>query len=305
RVVRAAMMEPPCSLAAVGSPSGATHHYILSAIPPRKLSCTPEQPTETPDTLVPDFPQGLAWYQHNTLSVYPSMLAAQGLSHLLENPDFSDPLLHRTFGGCLHRPDPRRVDIHLLTDIASDEAAFLDKLEAQVRTDSAHKPRFADHIAWWKAFWQRSHITATGTSEADIVTRGYTLQRYITACAGRGAYPIKFNGSLFTVDRPDGRLTPDYRRWGGGYWIQNTRLAYWPMLAAGDFEMMLPCFNMYLHQMAVARERHRVFFNRPDAGFLPETATFFGLPWNGTYGGFDLDRPGAAAFLSCPYINRH
>ena len=27
-------------MAAVGSPSGATRHYILSAIPPRKLSCT-------------------------------------------------------------------------------------------------------------------------------------------------------------------------------------------------------------------------------------------------------------------------
>lgn len=32
----------------------------------------------------------------------------------------------------------------------------------------------------------------------------------------------------------------DYRRWGGPYWFQNTRLAYWPMLAGDDYEMMQP-----------------------------------------------------------------
>ena len=33
-----------------------------------------------------------------------------------------------------------------------------------------------------------------------IVTQGYVLQRFVSACAGRGAYPIKFNGSIFTMD---------------------------------------------------------------------------------------------------------
>jgi hypothetical protein len=32
-----------------------------------------------------------------------------------------------------------------------------------------------------------------------ILSRAYTLQRFIDACAGRGSYPIKFNGSIFTV----------------------------------------------------------------------------------------------------------
>ena len=33
-----------------------------------------------------------------------------------------------------------------------------------------------------------------------MVTRGYILQRFVTASAGRGNSPIKFNGSIFTVD---------------------------------------------------------------------------------------------------------
>ncbi len=40
------------------------------------------------------------------------------------------------------------------------------------------------------------------------VSQSYAMQRYMTACAGRGAQPIKFNGSLFTVghDLPEGAI---------------------------------------------------------------------------------------------------
>ncbi len=62
-------------------------------------------------------------------------------------------------------------------------------------------------------------------NEGEIISQGYALQRFITACAGRGTYPIKFNGTLFTVDFEG---DPDYRRWGPEYWLQNTRLMYWP-----------------------------------------------------------------------------
>ena len=77
----------------------------------------------------------------------------------------------------------------------------------------------------------------------------YALQRFITACAGRGAYPIKFNGSLFTVPYPGRPGDADYRRWGPGYWWQNTRLPYMSMCASGDFEMMWPLFRMYADQL--------------------------------------------------------
>ena len=60
------------------------------------------------------------------------------------------------------------------------------------------------------------------------MTELYAHVRYLQAVQGRGAYPIKFNGLLFTVNASGhGALpgtTPDYRNWGGGFWHQNTRL---------------------------------------------------------------------------------
>ena len=73
------------------------------------------------------------------------------------------------------------------------------------------------------------------------VTQAYVLQRWITACGGRGHYPIKFNGSIFTVDSKfageGNHTTPDWaRRWGDCFWWQNTRLPYFPMIARGDYD---------------------------------------------------------------------
>lgn len=85
-------------------------------------------------------------------------------------------------------------------------------------------------------------------ARVEVLSQAYKLQRYMNACAGRGNYPIKFNGSLFTVsgNEMNEMFDPDYRRWGEPYWFQNTRLPYWTMLAAGDFELMKPLFEMYM-----------------------------------------------------------
>ena len=143
------------------------------------------------------------------------------------------------------------------------------------------------------------------TPPHEALTRGYALQRYVYACAGRGNYAMKFNGNLFTVERKDGRYTPDYRRWGHGYWTQNTRLMYWSMLAAGDFDLMQAGMRLHTDQMPLAKERNWIFFHRPDSLFNCETAYFWGLPLMGQFGGFDWDKPGEAVFMSGPYIHRH
>ena len=120
---------------------------------------------------------------------------------------------------------------------------------------------------------------------AKTVSRGYALQRAMLACAGRGGSPIKFNGSIYTVDarEPDERFGADYRRWGGPYWFQNTRLAYWPMLPAGDLEMLEPLFRMYMDALPFATERTRAYFGHEGA-FFPETMTFWGSYANENYG---------------------
>jgi hypothetical protein len=57
---------------------------------------------------------------------------------------------------------------------------------------------------------------------------------------------------------PDGRrecYDADYRRWHASYWGQNTRLIYWPLLAAGDFEGMRAYFRFHLEILPAAMHR--------------------------------------------------
>lgn len=140
----------------------------------------------------------------------------------------------------------------------------------------------ASHYKWWNTFWNRSWVFVTGDSLADKVTQGYVLQRFVTACAGRGAYPIKFNGTIFTMDNPafkqDGKAHPmnaDFREWGGQYWFQNTRAMYWPMLASGDFEMMKPLFKMYADLLPANRKQVRQYYKH-DGAYFAETTPFWG-----------------------------
>ncbi len=199
------------------------------------------------------------------------------------------------------------------TDSALAWLAALDRQIAAVDANDLESARRA-HRQWWDAFWQRSWIRLPGQTktkaaagydpprrsgangkraasqtvgETDLhrIAQRYTLQRFVSACAGRGAYPIKFNGSIFTVDAREKKETydADYRRWGGCYWFQNTRLVYWPMLASGDFEMMRPLFRMFLDALPVAKTRTRRYFEHEGACF-PETMTFWGSYANSNYG---------------------
>ena len=129
--------------------------------------------------------------------------------------------------------------------------------------------------AWWDSFWHRSWIFVTGDKDATNTTLGYVLQRFVTACAGRGAYPLKFNGSLFIVDNPAVPYTADGRRWGGQYWMQNTRELYWPMLEAGDLDMMPPFFNMYAQIISNNAASVESYYGH-SGSYSAETSPFWG-----------------------------
>ncbi len=129
-------------------------------------------------------------------------------------------------------------------------------------------------------------VAAQGAdNDGEVVTRGYVLQRWINACAGRGACPIKFNGSIFTVDAQVGsaHFDADYRRWGGMYWWQNTRLPYWSMLSSGDFDLMRPLFAMYTGVLGLCRDKTQLYYEHGGA-FFPETMYFWGTNGNCDYG---------------------
>ncbi len=262
-----------------------------------------------PDTLLTGLRDRIGWYHHNKKSVGPELtLKVQGLSSLLK----TDPLLNRIFGAVIRAENGQRIDDRTLASPAAMSHRFdigvmtrhpatpeewlqaLDQAMDEAR-QVPFEPRRQAHEQWWREFWDRSwiHVTAAGTdrsaddekNDAFVVSRGYALQRFINACAGRGEYPIKFNGTLFTVDWPEeGPGGPDYRRWGPGYWWQNTRLPYYGMCASGDFDLMEPLFRMYIDALLpFCQERTRLYFKHAGA-FYPECIYFWGAVFSDTYG---------------------
>ena len=120
--------------------------------------------------------------------------------------------------------------------------------------------------------------------DAFIVSRAYALQRFVSACAGRGRYPIKYNGSILTVPANGRPLHADYRAWGPGYWWQNTRLPYCSMPTAGDFDLMEPLFEMYARQlMPLFKFRTHRYLDH-DGAYIPECIYFWGDMFSETYG---------------------
>ena len=247
--------------------------------------------------------------QGDTILTGVSGIAASALTWFHHNPAINDPrladphLADISFGATLDGPglvrnadttltsrvaaNTQLISIHPLTFTGPRWLSHLKAQAAQTNSLDLEATRRA-HRQWWQRFWERSYIYIHGSPTADSITRGYILQRFVTACSGRGAYPIKFNGSIFVVDNPgwksNGQSTPmnaDFRAWGGQYWFQNTRPMYWPRLAAGDFDEMMPLFRMYLHMLPENTLLVRKYYGHGGA-YFQETSPFWGgLPFMG------------------------
>jgi hypothetical protein len=247
-----------------------------------------------------DDPRAVVWYHRNEHSVVPLTLAHQGLAGIAGR--FHDPLLQRTFGGRMTSPelrktgpgtmsgkDLKRATIRIATHSAQTGTVSDWIGEIRKRTDSEGNPDAVrkETAAWWEAFWSRSWIFVDGDpGPQSLVTRSYILQRWMIACASRGSFPPKFNGSIFTVEPKFTEGQPfnaDWRKWGGCYWWQNTRLPYYPMLASGDFDLMSPLFDFYESVAPGCRARAGLYY-RADGVYFPETMTTFGTYGNADYG---------------------
>jgi hypothetical protein len=265
----------------------------------------PEKNRVNPDVILPHAAAEIAWCHHNTESQWRANLELTGLASEIANG--SDPILNRAFGAVvrangmaaasdtvLKTTQPAAnlsIRVFPLTHFAHSPELWRAGAQASADKVTADTPaRFAAHQAWWQEFWNRSwiDISSADPKEAETarrVTKAYDLQRFVTACAGRGALPIKFNGSLFTVNQV---FDADYRRWGGAYWWQNTRLPYWSMLYSGDYDLMLPLFKMYKNALPLRQAATRKYYGHEGA-FYPETMYFWGNYTDGNYG---LDRAG-------------
>ncbi|HEY4415770.1 MAG TPA: DUF5703 domain-containing protein, partial [Verrucomicrobiae bacterium] len=260
-------------------------------------------PIETAaDTVFPASGNQLTWCHFNPSSVYPTVMAQEHLESLTQK--YPDPLLHRCFGAALAGSDLTNINDHTLQS-SMPGRYFQLTLTALTETSAVSPQTWQNHLQtlveknshltlrqlrayheeWWHDFWDRSWLQVTGTPEAERVTQGYLMQRYMVAASSRGALPAKFNGGLFTVghDLPDGQESknedhsPDYRAWGNSYWNQNNRLLYWPLLATGDFDLIQPWFALYMNALPFAEDRTRLYFHHDGASF-PETMLFWGVP---------------------------
>ncbi|MBN1674458.1 MAG: fibronectin type III domain-containing protein, partial [Kiritimatiellae bacterium] len=252
--------------------------------------------------VVPDTgPEQLVWYYRNSSSMWARRMDAEGAASI--KSQFSDPLLNRTFGALIAGdgftrgagrnlvagPAARHtVSIHPLTRQTSTASDWVQAVQAQAAAAAALDlaDLRAAHRAWWTDFWNRSWVRCLNAdSTAQMVTQRYSLQRFVNACGGRGAQPIKFNGSIFTYDpynRDGGYEGPDYRQWGGAYWFQNTRLAYWPMPAAGDYDLMQPLFDTYRAMLPLRKALTGIRYGH-DGMCFPETVLFWGNYQDGDY----------------------
>lgn len=241
----------------------------------------------------------ICWFHQNERSVWENNLKHQ------EIPGWSDqgkdPLLGRIFGGCVGAVGAVKSTQEILvtepgTDqlvcVALDTSQGLPIEHWQEQVGEAlnwglSQPGESRNAAeaWWTDFWTRSYFFAEGSAEGRALTQGYLFQKYLLAAAGRGPYPIKFNGSLFTADWEFEKenYNGDYRRWGCGYWFQNTRLIYWAMLPMGMREIMDPYFRLYEEVLPLALYRCDEYFSHPGA-FLPETMNLWGGYLNTNYG---------------------
>ncbi len=271
---------------------------------------------ESADVVSPPSDGIIRWHHRNAYSVVPLTLKHQGLESLADT--VKDPLLNRTFGGqiagrgftadgpaAIKSAEPlSEFSLAIVAYAAQPES--LDEWNRQVGEIAAKADATAARqrtAAWWNAFWNRSWIFVAGGDAAATshVTQAYTLQRWMTACGGRGNYPIKFNGSIFTVEPKftEGQdFNADWRKWGDCFWWQNTRLPYFPMVARGDFDELQTLFRFYRNALPLCKARAKLYHNAQGA-YFPETMTIFGTYANNDYG---WDRKGHQPNEAlCPY----
>jgi hypothetical protein len=259
-----------------------------------------------PDVLM-NLSDQVAWYHQNPeLPGFRLNLKAQGLDGF----NLDNPLKDRIFGAVMSgkkfvkkdnttliskKGKERSLAIVVLTQQPTTPEKWLAEAEnIRKKDNSTNKVQQHDlHKNWWHNFWQRSWIDVSCSDtittplgivkQGDVLSRGYALQRFVNACGSRGKFPVKFNGSIFTVDYDGTESYGDYRRWGTGYWWQNTRLPLLSMPASGDFEMMQPLFNMYAAQLPLAKYRTNMAFGHEGAYFA-ECVYFWGAVFTESWG---------------------
>ncbi len=189
----------------------------------------------------------------------------------------------------------KSMDLRLAIRIKQDES--LEKWEKEVNNIAAGTKETTEKDkkltqGWWKEFWERSYIyinpylNAQKAQTADILTdsiaaawlvgRNYQLFRYMMGCSRNAIHPVLFNGGIFNVDNPNGKL-PEFRNWQDcEFMAQNQRLVYWPLLKSGDKDLMQPVINQYTGQIDLQTARAKEYWGIEGSAY-PEGLNIYGL----------------------------
>ncbi len=226
------------------------------------------------------------YHENGCHTVFDESVAQQGLEQFAS--DMYNPLKNLIFGGRLKTLSASSSYRHYIITMASLQGSkqeWLNKLDATEKSVLISRDKKQTR-KWWNDFWKRSFIESEGSTA--MMTRNYTLFRYLLGCNAKSEWPTKFNGGLFTFDPElvdkSCNFTPDFRKWGGGtHTAQNQRLVYWPMLRSGDFDLMTPQFEFYRRILNTAQLRSSVYWNHDGACFAEQIENF-GLPNYAEYG---------------------
>lgn len=186
---------------------------------------------------------------------------------------------------------------------------YVDQVEQQVHWD-AELQKLIDlrpeddarawgaNQEWWAGFWNRSRLVINSArGEEDTgwrIGRNYQLFRYMLASNINGREPTLFNGGLFTFDplyvngKKGPGYTPDHRQWGALFTAQNQRMLVWPLLKAGDFDMVPSGLSFYLRGLPNTMARVRRYWGHDGCAF-EEQSSLTGLPAACQYGFFESD----------------
>ncbi len=271
--------------------------YIISAFPPNLKF------EESADIYFPD-KNALTWCHYNRGSeLFDFTMRHQGKLDYAKN--FPDPISNRIFGVYMTgkefvktsdstfstKGSIKQGSLKITT--YSKQVSSINEWNRQIKAidqKSTLQTALNNSKKWWSEFWNRSYIYINIPGDIDFgyqLTQSYILQRYMVAGSGRGNFPIKFNGSIFTTDpqytRKELRYGPDFRNWGNEFWWQNTRLPYYAMFASGDFDLIPPLFDFYLGRMDAFRTLASKYYGAKGI-FIPETVTLFGTYATSNYG---------------------
>lgn len=185
------------------------------------------------------------------------------------------------------------IQIHTLNSQPEKVETWIDELNRNSTQNRNLKTDWENHVFWWNTFWNKSYIHISGTPDADSTSAGYAYTMYLNAMAGKGEFPIIWNGSMFAPamsEVPQRNHTgfrynddPDFRSWGNLMLHQNVRLPFYSMNAAGQFDYTSSFIDLYMRGFPLMKEHTKATFGH-EGTVTRESTTLWGVIAPGVYG---------------------